>query len=195
MLDVTNILDSKCDQKSETHFSGYLLPLYFKKKTLNQWSPGGPNWKISASVLPKSIIIDFGTNYRGLTFILGYPNISGWVPIHPISDQWYTKLTKVGGSCEEHTQNILSLRFCWAWKVWNGQGQTIQGKVILHLGRGEKECCWSYVTMFCVTHFSGIGLYEGIMYNRLCKLIQKHKIMTPHVNSEQCVRTLFTRIK
>ena len=66
---------------------------------------------------------------------------------------------------------MLPLRLCWAWKIWKDRGQTIQGKVIIHLGRGEKDHCLSYVVMYHVTHFYDIVLYEGITYNRICKLL------------------------
>ena len=42
-LYVTNRLDSKCDQKSETHFYGCLLTLKLEKKKSNQWPPDDPN--------------------------------------------------------------------------------------------------------------------------------------------------------
>ena len=80
---------------------------------------------ISAPGLPKFIIVYFGTNSRGQTFFPVYPNISGWLPIHPITTQWYTKPTKFGSNYEEHTQSILYLRLCWAWKIWNDQVQKI----------------------------------------------------------------------
>ena len=56
--------------------------------------------KNAAPGLPKFIIVDFGTGYRGPNFFPGYPNRSGWVPIHPINAQWYTKPAKVSGECE-----------------------------------------------------------------------------------------------
>ena len=40
---------------------------------------------MSSHGLPKFIIVDFGTDYRGPTFFLGCPNISGWVPINHIT--------------------------------------------------------------------------------------------------------------
>ena len=81
--------------------------------------------KMSAPGLPKFIILDSGTYYRLTTFFLGYHNRAGWVPIHPITDQWYIKPIKVGGDCEEHTQTMLPLRLCWSWTIWKAQGQTI----------------------------------------------------------------------
>ena len=88
---------------------------------------------------------------------------------------------------------MLPLIFCWYWNIWKAQGQTIRGKGSLHLGRGEKEHGLSHVAMSCVTRFYDIGLYEGITYSRLGKLIRKHKVMTPRINAEQRFRTLFTR--
>ena len=54
----------------------------------------------SAPGLPKFIIVDFCTDYRGPKFFPGYPNISGWAPMHPITAHWYTKITKVSGNYE-----------------------------------------------------------------------------------------------
>ena len=141
--------------------------------------------KTPAPGLPKLIIVYFGTNYRGSIFFPVYPNRSGWVPIHPITDQWYIKPTKVGFNCEEHTQTIIPLRLCWNWTIWKYQGQTILVKVSLHLDRGENEHGFSYVAMSCVTFFSDIGLYEDITYKHLFKLICNHKIITPRINAER----------
>ena len=79
---------------------------------------------------------------------------------------------------------MLPLRLSWAWTIWKDQGQTIRVKVSLHLGRVEKEHGLPFVAMSRVTRFSDISLYEGITYNRLCKSIRKHKIMTPRINAE-----------
>ena len=87
---------------------------------------------------------------------------------------------------------MLHLIFCWAWKIWKAQGRTIRGKVIIHLGRGEKEHVLSYVAMSRVTHFSDIGLYEGITHNCLCKLT-KAQNNNIRINAELCFCTLFTR--
>ena len=76
------------------------------------------------------------TSTEGQSFFLGYPNRAGWVPIHLIPSQWYNKITKVVGNCEENTRTMLPLRLCWAWTICKAKGQTIQGKVSLHLGRG-----------------------------------------------------------
>ena len=85
---------------------------------------------------------------------------------------------------------MTPLWLCWACRIWKAQSQTIRGKVSLHLGRGEKEHGLYYVAMSWVTHFSDIGLYEGITYSRLFKSIQKHKIMTPSINAEKRFHTL-----
>ena len=65
---------------------------------------------------------------------------------------------------------MLLLRLCWSWTIWKTQGQTIRGEVSINLVTGEREHGLSYVAMSCVTRFSDIGLYEGITYNRLCKV-------------------------
>ena len=75
--------------------------------------------------LPKFIIVDFGTDYRGPTFFLGYPNREVWVPINPITDQWYTKPTNVGGNFEEHTRTMIPLWFFLGLEIWKAQVQTI----------------------------------------------------------------------
>ena len=116
---------------------------------------------MSAPGLSKFIIVYFGTNYIGTIFFPGYPNRSGWVPIHPNTDQWYTKPTKVGGNFEEHTQNILSLILCWACKIWKSQGQTIRGKVSLNLGSGGKEHGLYYFSMSRVTIFLGLAYIKA----------------------------------
>ena len=87
---------------------------------------------------------------------------------------------------------MLPLILCWAWTIWESQGQIIRGKVSLHLGRGEKEHGLYYVAMYRVTSFSDIGLYASITYKHLCKLIQNHKIMAPCINAERRFCTLLT---
>ena len=79
----------------------------------------------SAPGLTKFIILYFGTDFIGPAFFPFYPNRAGWVLIHPITYNWYTKPTKVCGNFEEYKQTMLPLRLCCAWKIWKDHGQKI----------------------------------------------------------------------
>ena len=95
------VLTQNVIKKVNCNFTGASYPYNSKERIqINGRQMAQMEKKASAPGLPEFIIVDFGTEYRGPNFFLCYPNRSGWVPIRPITDQWYTKPTKVGGDCE-----------------------------------------------------------------------------------------------
>ena len=116
-------------KKRNTLFRCFLF-LYFERNNSNQWPLDGLNWKTSAPGLHKFIIVYFRTDYRRPTLFPGYPNWSGWVMIHHINAQWYTKTPTVGGNFKEHKQTMISLVLCWDWKNWKAQGQKYEEKSV-----------------------------------------------------------------
>ena len=40
---------------------------------------------------------------------------------------------------QENSRKMLPIRLSWALTIWKAQGQTIRTKIVLHLGKDEKE--------------------------------------------------------
>ena len=71
---MTNRLNSKCDQKSETHFPGASYPYILRERIQINGRQKAQIEKASAPGLPKFIIAYFVTDYRGTNFVMGYLN-------------------------------------------------------------------------------------------------------------------------
>jgi len=67
---------------------------------------------------------------------------------------------------EGHTRSMVPLRLSWAWTVWKAQGQTMRGKIVVHLGSTEVEDGLTYVAMSRATDISCIG-HPGLTLERL----------------------------
>jgi ATP-dependent exoDNAse (exonuclease V) alpha subunit len=70
---------------------------------------------------------------------------------------------------------MLPLRCAWAWTIWKAQGQTILGKVILVLGKTERECGLSYVGFSRNRRFADVGVDGGINGDRITTKIKNQK--------------------
>ncbi len=70
---------------------------------------------------------------------------------------------------------MLPLRCAWAWTIWKAQGQTIHGKVILVLGKTEREHGLSYVGFSRTTRLEDVGVDGGINADRIMSKIQNQK--------------------
>ena len=83
-----------------------------------------------------------------------------WVPISPVTANDYCTGTPLS--------RIMSpIKLAWAWTIWKAQGQTIRGKVILHLGDTEKDHGLSYVGFSRATTLRNVGIEGGITGERL----------------------------
>jgi ATP-dependent exoDNAse (exonuclease V) alpha subunit len=130
------------------------------------------------NVLPYCIWVDFGDKYHGPPF---FPNEQegeeeerrrGWVPISPMTATEYIRRTN---SVEETTltRTMVPLKLAWAWTIWKVQGQTVDGKVVVSLGRKEVEHGLSYVAFSRVRRFQDIGIIGGVSGDRLTSQIAK----------------------
>ena len=61
---------------------------------------------------------------------------------------------------EGHTRSMVPLRLSWAWTVWKAQGQTMRGKIVVHLDG------LTYVAMSRATDISCKG-HTGLTLERL----------------------------
>ena len=73
------------------------------------------------------------------------------------------------------TQTMVPLKLAWAWTIWKVQGQTVDGKVVVSLGRKEAEHGVSYVAFSRVRRFQDIGIIGGVSGDRLTTLISKQE--------------------
>ncbi len=88
--------------------------------------------------LPKFCWVEMA-DYAGPTFFPENGSRKQWVLIYPIRGEAFY----VAGKSLSTT--MLPLRLAWAWTIWKAQGQTIRGKVVIKLGKSEREHGLSYV--------------------------------------------------
>ena len=106
--------------------------------------------------------------------------MKGWVPIYPTTSEWSTPSTKKDDSMTNHSpRTMVPLKLCYAWTIWKAQGQTIRGKVVVDLGKTEKEHGLSYTAFSRVTRFNDIGVIGGLSRDRLIGKVRNHSKMTP----------------
>ena len=79
---------------------------------------------------------------------------------------------------------MIPLRLSWAWTIHKAQGQSIRGKIVIHLGDKEMELGLSYVAFSRATRFSDIGIDGGITYERLTTKISGHAKMKDRLAEE-----------
>jgi len=119
--------------------------------------------------LPLAVIVDFGEHYIGPPLFgpddppcAANPNPvskKGWVAIEPITADW-------SEDEKAHSRTMLPLKLSWAWTVWKAQGQTMTGRLVLHLGDAEKTPGIAYTAMSRATLLENIAHY-GITLERL----------------------------
>ena len=85
----------------------------------------------------------------------------------------------------QNSRTMFPLRLCYAWTIWKAQGQTIQSKVVVSLGKTEKEHGLSYTAFSRVTKPSDIGLLGGLPQNRLLQKIKGQSKMDPRIQEEK----------
>ena len=80
---------------------------------------------------------------------------------------------------------MIPMRLSWAMTIWKSQGQTIKTKIVLHLGKDEKEHGLTYTAFSRATRFSDVGIFDGCEYTRFLNKIPAHKKMAPRLLEEK----------
>ena len=106
----------------------------------------------------------------------------GWVQILPIVVEWNTVKN---GETRISLRKMFPFRLCYAWTIWKAQGQTIRGKVVVHLGKDEKKHGLTYTAFSRVKRFSDIGIAGGITAERLTSKIRRNKKVQPRILEER----------
>ena len=81
-------------------------------------------------------------------------------------------MTTKGSEQLVHVIHWEPLRLAWAWTIWKAQGQTIRTKIVLVLGKLERECGLSYVAFSRATKLTDIGIDGGVNADRLTTRIK-----------------------
>ena len=112
-----------------------------------------------------------------------------WVPIIPKTHTWCESkgngLSSSDSVIVEHSRTMLPMRLIWAMTIWKSQGQTINNKIVLHLGSKEKEHSLTYTAFSRATRFQDVGCYDGVETSRFTKKIPGHKKMRPRLLEEK----------
>ena len=133
--------------------------------------------------LASCVIIDFKTAYTGPSFYgENEPVKRGWVPIFPVVAEWNTVRN---GETQSNSRKMCPFRLCYAQTILKAQGRTIKGKVVVHLGKEEKEHGLTYTAFSRVTRFSDIGIADGFTAERLTSKIRKNKKVKPRMMEER----------
>jgi PIF1-like helicase/Helitron helicase-like domain at N-terminus len=112
--------------------------------------------------LPEYVWVDVGNDYKGPMYFPGNEERRGWVPVHPMTASEYTASSKDSGALNKNERTMLPLRLAWAWTIWKAQGQTFTTKIVLNLGRYEREHGLTYVGFSSATRLSLIGIQGGL---------------------------------
>ena len=136
--------------------------------------------------LPKFCWVEMA-DYAGPTFFPENESRKQWVPIYPITGEDYS----VAGKSLSRT--MLPLRLAWAWTIWKAQGQTIRGKVVIKLGKSEREHGLSYVAFSRATRLSNIGIIGGMDGPRLTSAISKLKKLKNRVKEDERLDSLYAK--
>ena len=104
------------------------------------------------------------------------------MPIFPVVAEWNTVRN---GETQSNSRKMFPFRLCYAWTIWKAQGRTIKGKVVVHLGKEEKEHGLTYTAFSRVTRFSDIGIADGFTAERLTPKIRKNKKVKPRILEER----------
>jgi ATP-dependent DNA helicase PIF1 len=140
--------------------------------------------------LPECVWVDFGEQWIGPPYFPeSMPERKGWVPIAPMTAQAWTNNNN-GDGFEEHTRTMLPIRLSWAWTIWKAQGQTMPGKIVLNLGKNEKEHGLTYVAFSRATKLRNIGIEGGLTCERFTVKIKNQAKMKARKDEEQRLRNL-----
>ena len=87
---------------------------------------------------------------------------------------------------------MIPLKLAWAWTIWKVQGQTVDGKVVVNLGRKEAEHGVSYVAFSRVRRFQDIGIIGGVSGDRLTTQISKQEKLKHRLAEDTRLNSLET---
>ena len=138
---------------------------------------------VSPPELPFFIWVDFGAAYTGESFFGDDEGRKGWFPIKPVTF-CHSTFNATTDKVVNHSRTMVPLRLSWAWTIWKSQGMTIKGKVVIDIGKQEREHGISYVAFSRATTLDNIGLIRGISLNRLTNQIKNNAKMAPRILEE-----------
>ena len=143
--------------------------------------------------LPEYVIVDFGDSYKGRPFFGDDPNKAGWVPIFPETHEWQSQSSSNVNEMATHSRTMLPIRLCYAWTIWKAQGQTLKCKVVVNLGKTEKEHGLTYTVFSRVTRASDIGIIGGFPKDRLIDKVAKQAKMKARIKEESRLNGIVKR--
>ena len=132
--------------------------------------------------LPVCVLVDFKDDYTGPP-IWTPPYSRTIIPIFPVTANWASPTG--GGDLVQHSRIMLPLKLSFAWTMWRVQGQTIRSKVVLHLGKTEKEHGLTYTGFSRATKFQNIGIAGGLPLSRLTTKIANQSKMKRRIKEEK----------
>jgi ATP-dependent exoDNAse (exonuclease V) alpha subunit len=133
--------------------------------------------------LPEYVWVDFGEEYKGVTFFPNDPSRQGWVPVYPQTARHWSSSTA------ETTRTMVPLKLAWGWTIHKSQGQTFIGKFVINLGNKEIAAGLSYVAISRAKSLANIGFAGGLPFNRLTSKLQSPQMERRKIE-EQRLRTL-----
>ncbi|GFH56392.1 hypothetical protein CTEN210_12868 [Chaetoceros tenuissimus] len=88
---------------------------------------------------------------------------------------------------------MLPMRLCYAWTIWKAQGQTLKCKVVVNLGKTEKEHGLTYTVFSRVTRASDIGIIGGFPKDSLIDKVAKQAKMKARIKEESRLNGIVRR--
>lgn len=143
--------------------------------------------------LPEYVIVDFGDSYKGRPFFVDDPDKAGWVPIFPETHEWQPQNLRNINETESHSRIMLPIHLCYAWTIWKAQEQTLKCKVLVNLGKTEKEHGLTYTAFSRVTKASDIGIDGGFPKDPLIDKVAKQAKMKAHIREESRLNGIVRR--
>ena len=135
--------------------------------------------------LPQYVIVDFGDSYKGKPLFGDDTDKAGWVPIFPETHEWQSQNSTNLIEMAKHSRSMLPIRLCYAWTIWKAQGQTLKCKIVVNLGKTEKEHGLTYTVLSRVTKASNIGIVGGFPKDRLIDKVAKQAKMKTRIAEEK----------
>jgi hypothetical protein len=126
--------------------------------------------------LPKYVLVDFGTSYRGEPFFPAVPERRGWVPVYPI--------TARSDENSALTRTMIPLKLAYACTVWKAHGQTNRGKEVFNIPPNEPDQGSSE------TRLSSFGIEGGSSKQRSATTVANHAKVKARQAEEQRLREL-----
>jgi hypothetical protein len=125
---------------------------------------------LKSPCLPEYVWVDFGDEYRGITFFPNNPSRRGWVPVYPVTARYWSSSTS------ETTRTMIPLKLAWGWTIHKSQGQTFIGKFVINLGNKEIAPGLTYVAISRATSLENIGFAGGLPLDRVTTKLMSARI-------------------